>query len=162
MFRSKLTRRLLAVGMIVLAVAVFRPVAAQQLWHELAGLPDLQQQLTDEQQRLLWLDTEQTRTRNRMARKQHLITLLIQGRGSLAETAEAFAQMFQEHRGCLQLLRNNYAGSTDYEKVLNNVLHYVQQQLQDWPEGQRQAVLTRLEAERRQLLLTPRPIAKIH
>jgi hypothetical protein len=84
--------------------------------------------------------------------KEHMISRLIVGESSLAETVEVFERTSRGEPGYLCVLRHTYPGYSDYEKLVNNVLHHVELTLQAWPAQQRQIILARLQLERQQLV----------
>jgi len=93
------------------------------------------------------LDTVDTQILNQIATKDALVADLIAGRTTLAEVTNRFAEMNQTRPECMTVIRQQYEGATDEEKMARNVIDFVTLELAQADASQKSKVLTRLETE---------------
>lgn len=131
--------------MVLLLVAACRLTAARQF---LTDLTQAHETLHHEQLRAAELDEEHQRLLQRMLYKRHLINRLIAGQCSLPEVVDAFERSIANQPAYLCVIRNCYPGSTDHEKIINYVLHFVQVEMRYFSYEDQQKVIKNLDHER--------------
>ena len=131
------------------AAAIARPEWATQVGIDVWNLPALHEQAECEETRSGELDTEDHEIRRRIGIKEDLIQNLISGRSNLAETTAQFAILNQDYPEYMNLIRMNYSGETDLEKMAQNVIDYTLPRLTRESWFSKVSVLGRLQAELR-------------
>lgn len=135
---------------LVMATCSFSMMSLNPTWVRSAGfdvwnLDRLKQdvrQTGDDSRDLTAIDGE---VLSRIAVKEALVAELIDGRATLADVTDRFAALNQEHPVYMDVIRSNYEGRTDREKVARTVIAYASDRIGDADE-QMQTV-ARLEVE---------------
>ncbi|AWM41686.1 hypothetical protein GobsT_72270 [Gemmata obscuriglobus] len=135
------TAALFAVAFVAL---VSHPTLAQSLGADVWNVSNLRDQVraaTDESARL---SAEDDTVLNRIAVKESIVRELIEGRATLTEATDRFAQLNAARPQALNAIRFAYPGTTDREKTARNVISFA---LGRTPAAARAALSERLEAE---------------
>ena len=146
-----ITRLRLAVGGLML-IALLGVAAANLSWAATLGvevwdLPDLLAGNKTGPHLDRDLESEYSETRRRIAAKEEMVKSLIAGRSSLADVTAQFMVLNDGYEDHMVVVRMLNPGATDKEKMLWNVVGYVNQRLSDLPAWQRLAVNARLQTE---------------
>jgi hypothetical protein len=142
------------ITLILTATAAFaNPTWAREWGLDLWNLPSLHHQAAVANEEARDLDTQSADLRNRIAVKEALVSGLIAGRLTLAETAAEFAVLNQSFPNYMTIFRDVYSGETDDEKNIWNVIDYARTRLALFPVWERMAVLLRLDCEFQQLVV---------
>jgi hypothetical protein len=88
-----------------------------------------------------------------IAVKEALIADLIGGRATLAGVAADFRELDRANPAHMQVIRANFPGATDEERMARNVIRYALNRVAD--PGERENLRLRLEGELRALLARP-------
>lgn len=146
-----ITRVRLAIGglmlIMLLGVAAANLSGAATLGVEVWDLPDLHAEDGTGSHLDRDLEFEYSETRRRIAAKEEMIKSLIAGRSSLADVTAQFMVLNDGYEDHMLVVRMLNPGATDKEKMLWNVVGYVNQRLSDLPAWQRLAVNARLQTE---------------
>jgi hypothetical protein len=131
--------------------AAANPSWAVALGVDVWNLPDVQEQARTAAEHEQELESEYIEIRSRIDAKEELIHGLIAGRSGLAEVAAQFTVLNEGYEEHLAVIRQTYPGATDEEKMLWNVVEFVDHRVGDLPHWQRLAVMTRIHSELRTL-----------
>jgi hypothetical protein len=133
------------------ATAVARPEWAEYLGVDVWNLPDLREELTEANELKTELEFQNAAILDRINMKDRLISDLIAGRRTLAETTSQFCALNQDFPEFLTILRLNYPGATDEERSAWNVMDFVHPRLFHLSAFERFKVLARLNLEMEQI-----------
>jgi hypothetical protein len=97
------------------------------------------------------LDLIDQELRRHIRIKDQLIIELIAGKKTLTEVTTEFLVLNQSQAATMDVLRREYPGLTDEEKIARNVIEYATADLDHSYADQKEVVLARLEAEFEQL-----------
>jgi len=92
-------------------------------------------------------NSEYSETRGRIAAKEEMIKSLIEGRTTLADVTAQFMVLNDGYENHMLVVRMLFPGATDKEKMLWNVIGYLDHRLSSLPAWQRWATKARLRAE---------------
>jgi len=93
------------------------------------------------------LDLIDNELRRHIRIKDQLIAELIDGKKSLPEVTTEFLVLNYSQAATMDVLRREYPGATDEEKIARNVIEYATADLEHSSSGQKDVILARLEAE---------------
>jgi len=93
------------------------------------------------------LDLIDNELRRHIRIKDNLIVELIEGKKTLPEVTTEFLVLNHSQAATMEVLRREYPGATDEEKIARNVIEYATADLDHSACDQKEAVLARLEAE---------------
>jgi hypothetical protein len=124
------------------------PTAARSAVADLWSSYESEQALAQETEISQRLDDEDNTVQRRIAVKEALIDQLIEDHATLAEVSEAFLQLDSERPAYLLVLRSTFQGGTDQEKMINNIMNYLD--LRTANRSCRASVFERVEKERAQ------------
>lgn len=147
---------LLPLVLVVVAVGV---LAANPVWATAAGLdvwnvPALQRQMATIEEHNRALAVAADDVKERIEAKEQLIRDLIAGRATLAQVTAAFLAINEGSPVCMKVIRQTFAGATDYEKHARNVVSFALARFKCETPGQHAEVRARLEDELHGLLRT--------
>ena len=92
------------------------------------------------------LDEEDATVRQRIVVKEALIDQLIEGNMTLADVTTAFLQLDQDRPASSPSIRSILPGKTDQEKLIKNVMTYIEMRIPD--KNHLAKVMLRLDDER--------------
>jgi len=136
----------LVVGVSALAV---HPTWARSIGVDVWNLPELKEQFHASAAEGDRLTSEDDEVLRRIAIKEAIISDLVAGRSTLAETTERFTELNAGRPEYVEALRDTFPGATDQEKFARNVISFA---LCRAPRDERAALSSRLEAELRQMI----------
>jgi hypothetical protein len=151
-FNLLFTRRPLATAGLALGALTAlatHPTWASSLGVDVWNVPALKAEIRANAERDRQLNELNESTLQRIEVKETIIAALLARQISLAEATDRFTAINASQPACMELIRQQYAGKTDQEKLARNVMAFVQLRVSpaEWP-----AVRRRLEAELRQML----------
>lgn len=147
--RSVSTRRalarvatLLSIPVILIASSSSARSAVADFWSSC----ELQDSMEEVAERGRRLDEEDATVRQRIVVKEALIDQLIAGNITLAEVTTAFLQLDEDRPASTPSIRSIFPGRTDQEKLIKNVMSYIEMRIPD--KNQLAIVMSRLDGER--------------
>ena len=138
-----------AVLLVMPAIIVICPNAATSAVMELWNSREVDQVLVDELEYSRRLDEQDETIRRRITLKESLVDNLVDGHTTLTAVIEGFTQLDQERPDYVPSLLATLPGQSDQEKILRNILNYVELRLQPGPK--REEFIDNLQREFRQL-----------
>lgn len=147
--RSVSTRRalarvatLLSIPVILIASSSLARSAVADFWSSC----ELQYSMEEVAERGRRLDEEDATVRQRIVVKEALIDQLIEGNMTLADVTTAFLQLDQDRPASSPSIRSILPGKTDQEKLIKNVMTYIEMRIPD--KNHLAKVMLRLDDER--------------
>lgn len=129
---------------LALAVLVIHPTWASALGVDVWNIPAMKAELRANAERVEQMQEQDENILYRIRLKEAIVADLLAHRITLADATDRFAALNESRPDYMELIRAQYPGQTDQEKLARNVIAFTELRA---PVSERPAVKNRLEAD---------------